>query len=116
MSGVRPPGTRSSVLQDDDALARGGAGLDVGLGVTDLSQAAVDLGDRDLEAPFGDGLELAGEDVGRQVGGLARLAGQPHPAGDHERGEVGDRPLAGQGSGEADGAVATDGAEGVGEG
>lgn len=31
------------------------------MGVTDLLQAVVDLRDRDLEAPFGDGLELVGE-------------------------------------------------------
>ena len=70
-----------SVVQDDDVLARRGAGLDVGLGVTDLFQAVVDLRDRDFETPCGDGLELAGEDVGREVGGLTAVGRQAHPVG-----------------------------------
>nr|WP_241838490.1 hypothetical protein [Streptomyces sp. TSRI0281] len=36
----------------DDVLARRAAGLDGGLGVTDLFQAVVDLRDRGPEAPF----------------------------------------------------------------
>lgn len=72
-----------SASNDDDMLARRGAGLDVGLGVTDLFQAVVDLRDRDFEAPCGDGLELVGEDVGRKVGGLTAVGRQPHPVGAH---------------------------------
>src|SRR3954468_3136773 len=113
---VGEPGDVSlSVVQDDDVLARRGAGFEVGLGVSDLFQAVVDLRDRDVEASCGDGLELVGEGVGREVAGLTAVGGQAYPEGDHERGEVRDGPLARQGSGEADGAVPADGVEGVGE-
>ena len=89
-----PGGVLLSVVQDDNVFARRGAGFEVGLGVSDLFQAVVDLGDRDVEASGGDGLELVGEDVGREVGGLTAVGGQAYPEGDHERGEVRDRPLA----------------------
>lgn len=54
-------------------LARPGAGLDVGLGVTDLFQAVADHRDRDFDSPCGDGLQVVGEDVGREAGGLTSI-------------------------------------------
>ncbi|MFI6950958.1 hypothetical protein [Streptomyces sp. NPDC050422] len=56
-------------------------GLDVGLGVTDLFQAVADHRDRDFDSPCGDGLQVVGEDVGREAGGLTSIGRQPSPLG-----------------------------------
>jgi len=118
LSFCRPPrgdaaGRASVCGEDDDALPRFMAALEVVLCFGHLVESGVGAGDNDVEGASFDRAKILCQRTCGKVVGTARVAGEADTGGNGERREVGDGPFSAEGANEADCAARADEGERV---